>query len=291
MIRISGSATLAIESGTNLNSQENELEADLDNLGEAFQYYVQSSSRKLTNIAQQEIGRMVRWLGSERKITTITPAEVGMYSDEFAKRSSTDSGAKKVADIKKFLAFLRSTDLTQTNLASHLRMKKSNVGKITKKLESTRVEEINLTEAGYKDYEKKLKDFKAERPFLADEVRRAAADGDIRENAPLDAAREKIEMVNSKIFEIEAILKVANIIDNRAAGDRIVIGSKVSVKNHESENNYDYQLVEANEANALIGKISSVSPVGSAILGRKSGDEVTVSTPKGEQIYTIGDIK
>jgi hypothetical protein len=93
VIRISGSATLAIESGTNLNSQENELEADLDNLGEAFQYYVQSSSRKLTNIAQQEIGRMVRWLGSERKITTITPAEVGMYSDEFAKRSSTDSGA------------------------------------------------------------------------------------------------------------------------------------------------------------------------------------------------------
>ena len=153
------------------------------------------------------------------------------------------------------------------------------------------MQEINLTEAGYKDYEKQLKDFKSERPFLADEVRKAAADGDIRENAPLDAAREKIEMVNSKIFEIEAILKVANIIDNRAAGDRIVIGSKVSVKNHESENNYEYQLVEANEANPLIGKISSVSPVGSAILGRRLGDEVTVSTPRGEQIYTIGDIK
>ena len=265
----SGGATLAIESDTNLNSQENELGPDLDNLGEAFQYYVQSSSRKLTNVAQQEIGRMVRWLGSERKVETITPSEVGIYSDEFAKRSSTDTGAKKVADIKKFLAFLRSTELTQTNLASHLRMKKSNVGKITKK----------------------LKDFKSERPFLADEVRKAAADGDIRENAPLDAAREKIEMVNSKIFEIEAILKVANIIDNRAAGDRIVIGSKVSVKNHESENNYEYQLVEANEANPLIGKISSVSPVGSAILGRRLGDEVTVSTPRGEQIYTIGDIK
>ena len=98
-------------------------------------------------------------------------------------------------------------------------------------------------------------------------------------------------MVNSKIFEIEAILKVAYILDNRAAGDRIVIGSKVSVKNHESENNYEYQLVEANEANPLIGKISSVSPVGSAILGRRLGDEVTVSTPRGEQIYTIGDIK
>ena len=282
---------MAIESGTNLNDQSDELNSDLDHLGAAFQHYVQSSSRKLTNTTQQEIGRMVRWLGSERKVETITPSEIGIYSDEFAKRSSTDSGAKKVADIKKFLSFLRSTELTQTNLASHLRMKKSNVGKITKKLESTRVEEINLTEAGYKDYEKKLKDFKSERPFLADEVRRAAADGDIRENAPLDAAREKIEMVNSKIFEIQAILKVANIIDNKATGDKIVIGSKVIVKNHQSDNNYEYQLVEANEANPLIGKISSVSPVGSAILGRRLGDEVTVSTPRGEQVYTIDNIK
>lgn len=282
---------MAIESGTDLNDKASELSSDIDNLGEAFQHYVQSASRKLTNTTQQEIGRMVRWLGSERQVESITPSEVGIYSDEFAKRSSTDSGAKKVADIKKFLSFLRSSDLTQTNLASHLRMKKSNVGKITKKLESTRVEEINLTETGYKDYEKRLKDFKSERPFLADEVRKAAADGDIRENAPLDAAREKIEMVNSKIFEIEAILKVANIIDNKATGDKIVIGSKVIVKNHQSHNNSEYQLVEANEANPLIGKISSVSPVGSAILGRRRGDEVTVSTPKGEQIYTIDDIK
>ena len=164
------------------------------------------------------------------------------------------------------------------------------ISKITKKLEDTKVEQINLTEAGYKDYLKQLKDYKSERPQLADEVRRAAADGDIRENAPLDAAREKIEMVNSKIFEIEAILKVANIIDNTSGGDRIVIGSKVSVKNHQNQNNYDYQLVEANEANPLLGKISSVSPVGSAILGRRIGDEVTVSTPGGEQIYTIDSI-
>ena len=52
----------------------------------------------------------------------------------------------------------------------------------------------------------------------------------------------------------------------------------------------EYQLVEANEANPLLGKISSVSPVGSAILGRRIGDEVTVSTPGGEQIYTIDSI-
>ena len=278
------------ESEVKTKVEEKDIKSEIDNLSAAFQYYVQSSSRKLNNTAQQEIGRMVRWLGAERVVETITPSEIGLYSDEFAKRSSTTTSPQKVAHIKKFLAFLRTSELTNSNLASHLRMKKSNVGKITKKLEDTKVEQINLTEAGYKDYLKQLKDYKSERPQLADEVRKAAADGDIRENAPLDAAREKIEMVNSKIFEIEAILKVANIIDNTTGGDRIVIGSKVSVKNHQNENNYEYQLVEANEANPLLGKISSVSPVGSAILGRRIGDEVTVSTPGGEQIYTIDSI-
>ena len=278
------------ESEVKTKVEEKDIKSEIDNLSAAFQYYVQSSSRKLNNTAQQEIGRMVRWLGAERVVETITPSEIGLYSDEFAKRSSTTTSPQKVAHIKKFLAFLRTSELTNSNLASHLRMKKSNVGKITKKLEDTKVEQINLTEAGYKDYWKQLKDYKSERPQFADEVRRAAADGDIRENAPLDAAREKIEMVNSKIFEIEAILKVANIIDNTTGGDRIVIGSKVSVKNHQNENNYEYQLVEANEANPLLGKISSVSPVGSAILGRRIGDEVTVSTPGGEQIYTIDSI-
>tara|TARA_B100000941_G_scaffold87542_1_gene60542 strand:+ start:1635 stop:2519 length:885 start_codon:yes stop_codon:yes gene_type:complete len=270
--------------------EETENISEINSLSDAFQFYVKTSSRKLNNTAQQEIGRMVRWLGPDRSVETITPSEIGVYSDEFAKRSSTDTSPQKVAHIKKFLTFLRSSELTNSNLASHLRMKKSNVGKITKRLEDSKVQQINLTEAGYKDYEKQLKDFKSERPQLAEEVRRAAADGDIRENAPLDAAREKIEMVNSKIFEIESILKIANIIDNTSGGDRIVIGSKVSVKNHNNNNNYDYQLVEANEANPLLGKISSVSPVGSAILGRRMGDEVTVSTPGGEQIYTIDSI-
>ena len=270
-----------------INTEQETLEDKLvfTDLTSAFQFYVQNSPRKLNNVAQQEIGRMVRWIGPE------TPSEVGAYSDEFAKRTSTDSAPQKVAYLKKFLTFLKNNDLSSGNLASHLRMKKSNVGKITKKLEATKSEEINLTEAGYKDYEKQLKEYKTEMPKLADEVRKAAADGDIRENAPLDAAREKIEMVNSKIYEIEAILKVANIIDSSSQGDQIVIGSKVSVINHQSKNNHEYQLVEANEANPLVGKISSVSPVGAAILGRRLGDEVTVSTPAGEQVYTIDSIK
>jgi len=284
-------AKLTKKTTSEVKEKEDIVELELEDISAAFQYYVQNSPRKLNNTAQQEIGRLVRWIGPEREIKTITPSEIGYYSDEFAKRTSTESAPQKVAYIKKFLTFLKIHNLSSGNLASHLRMKKSNVGKITKKLEESKGEQINLTEAGYKDYEKQLKDFKTEMPKLADEVRKAAADGDIRENAPLDAAREKIEMVNSKIYEIEAILKVANIIDSSSQGDQIVIGSKVTVKNHQNNNNQEYQLVEANEANPLVGKISSVSPVGAAILGRRQGDEVTVSTPAGEQVYTIDEIK
>ncbi len=170
-------------------------------------------------------------------------------------------------------------------------MKKSNVGKITKKLEETKREEINLTEAGYKDLEKQLKELNDQRPWLAEEVRRAIKDGDIRENAPLDAARENQDMVNAKIHELEGILKLAKIIDESNTGDRIQIGSKVVIENPVNSNNYEYQLVEPNEANPLVGKISSVSPVGSAILGRRLGEEVLVKTPGGEQTFTINEIK
>ena len=61
--------------------EENDIKSEIDNLSAAFQYYVQSSSRKLNNTAQQEIGRMVRWLGAERVVETITPS--------FKKRSDT----------------------------------------------------------------------------------------------------------------------------------------------------------------------------------------------------------
>ena len=103
--------------------EETENISEVNSLSDAFQFYVKTSSRKLNNTAQQEIGRMVRWLGPDRTVETITPSEIGVYSDEFAKRSSTDTSPKS-SSIKKFLTFLRSSELTNSNLASHLRMKK-----------------------------------------------------------------------------------------------------------------------------------------------------------------------
>jgi transcription elongation factor GreA len=95
-------------------------------------------------------------------------------------------------------------------------------------------------------------------------------------------------MTNGKIREIEATLKVAVIIDaTEQDSERVHIGSKVEITETESKKVLKYQVVEPNEANPLTGKISIVSPVGSAILGHKLGDEVNVTTPRGQQVYKI----
>lgn len=135
---------------------------------------------------------------------------------------------------------------------------------------------------------KQLTQLQNERVRIVEDIQRAAADGDVRENAPLEAAREAQGMAVGKIQEIEATLKVAVIIDAKNEDrDRVHIGSKFELTDTTSSKVFKYQLVEPNEANPLSSKISILSPVGSAILGHKLGDKIKVKTPRGEQVYKI----
>ncbi len=128
---------------------------------------------------------------------------------------------------------------------------------------------------------------KKERIKLTGDIERAAADGDVRENAPLEAARESQGMVMSKIREIESTLKLAEIIDNKSDKNRVQVGSKVLLVQSDSKTEIEYLLVEPREASPLQKKISIGSPVGEAILGRRVGDEVSVSTPNGQITYKV----
>jgi transcription elongation factor GreA len=135
---------------------------------------------------------------------------------------------------------------------------------------------------------KQLVSLQEERIKIVADIQRAAADGDVRENAPLEAAREAQGMAVGKIREIEATLKVAVIIDaSEQDATRVHIGSKIELTDTETNKTIKYQLVEPNEANPLASKISIVSPVGSAILGHRLGDEVKVKTPRGNNTYKI----
>jgi transcription elongation factor GreA len=139
---------------------------------------------------------------------------------------------------------------------------------------------------------KQLASLQKQRVQLAEDIQRAAADGDVRENAPLEAARENQGMVVAKIREIESTLKAATVLDDgsSAATERVQIGAKLELTEISSGRTINYQLVEPNEASPLNGKISILSPVGAAILSRRVGEQVTVVTPRGEQVYRIDSV-
>ena len=256
-----------------------------------FQRYVQEAftkdsktlSTQKKKAAQTEISRFVRHLGSDRSIRTIIPSEIGEYSNDFVKRTA-QTEHEKIKSVKKFLAFLVNNQYTNANLSQHLRLRRS---RRTRSLQNIATKSVNLTQSGYDGMKTQLSQLQKERIRLTGEIERAAADGDVRENAPLEAARENQAMVMSKMRDIESTLKIAEIIDSQTNDTRVQIGSKVSLVQSESGMKLEYQLVEPREASPLNKKISSQSPVGEAILGRRVGDEVTVNTPAGQQTYKV----
>jgi len=258
-------------------------------LNEAFQTYVRQMLQDTKKSAQPEIAKFVRWMGPERLIDSIIPSEIGDYNDIFGAKTATRDATERLSAVKQFLTFLKKKELIEVNLAQHLRLRKSRTSAAAKAATpETQTRSVRLTQSGYNEMTKQLAQLQEERVRIVEDIQRAAADGDVRENAPLEAAREAQGMTIGKIQELEATLKVAVIIDAKEQDDnRVHIGSKVELTETSTDKTVKYQLVEPNEANPLASKISIVSPVGSAILGHKLGDEVKVKTPRGHHVYKI----
>ena len=260
-------------------------------LNEAFQTYVRQMPKDTKKAAQPEIAKFVRWVGPTRLIDTIIPSEIGEYNEIFGAKTATRDATERLSAVKLFLTFLKKKEHIEVNLAQHLRLRKSRTAasKAVSMVDSTR--SVRLTQSGYSEMTKQLATLNEERIKIVEDIQRAAADGDVRENAPLEAAREAQGMTLGKIQELEATLKVAVIIDAKSQdNDRVHIGSKIELTETTSNKTIKYQLVEPNEANPLASKISIVSPVGSAILGHKIGENVKVKTPRGQQVYKISKI-
>lgn len=268
--------------------QQAQEEQQVLSLKEAFQTYVRQMPKDAKKAAQPEIAKFVRWLGGERLIDTILPSEIGEYNEIFGAKTATRDATERLSTVKLFLTFLKKKGHIEVNLAQHLRLRKSRTTASRAAVVVNPTRSVRLTQSGYNQMTKQLASLQEERVRLTEEIQRAAADGDVRENAPLDAAREAQGMTMGKIREIEATLKVAVVIDQSEENKgRVQIGSKVSLEETDSGKVVKYQLVEPNEANPLASKISIVSPVGASILGRELGDSVTVKTPRGEQVYRI----
>lgn len=141
-----------------------------------------------------------------------------------------------------------------------------------------------ITESGRRELEAELETLKGQRGEIADKIAEARNYGDLTENAEYDSAREDQALVESRIAEIEDILANAEIIQART-GNKVVLGSTVELKN--DGKSVTYSVVGPVEADPLEGKISNESPIGEALMGKKVGDTVTITTPKGSITYDI----
>lgn len=141
-----------------------------------------------------------------------------------------------------------------------------------------------ITEDGRAALEQELDELKGRRGDIAEKIAAARDFGDLSENAEYDAAREEQGLVETRIAEIEDILQNASIIQ-ATAGSTVGLGSRVELKT--GDKTVVYSLVGPVEADPLSGKISNESPIGLQLMGKRVGDQVTISTPKGDTTYEI----
>src|SRR6185503_98787 len=123
------------------------------------------------------------------------------------------------------------------------------------------------------------------RKEVIERIREAAAHGDLSENADYAQAREEQSFIEGRIQEIEDMVKNAEIITASTQHSTVTIGSTVKVKTNGKDK--IYAIVGSNEANPGEGKISNELLVGRALLGKKVGDKVKVTTPAGEMEHEI----
>lgn len=143
---------------------------------------------------------------------------------------------------------------------------------------------VDLTKEGRDELKKELEERKKEREVIKEKIATARAFGDLSENEDYSAARGEQKLNESRIAEIETILKSAKIITNRGH-DKVTMGAKVTVELLGKK--YTYSVVGPVEANPLEGKISNESPIGRAMFGRKAGDEYTLPNGNKGKIISV----
>ena len=258
-------------------------------LSEAARLYVGSLKAKDDHgEVQRELFRFLKWCGQDRALSEIHPPEVGEYADQMGGASVSHQAAKHLQVIRSFLSFAKKKGLIDKNLTQHIRIPKAKARNLSTHVRDAQ-DLVELTPGGHAKMLEDLEKLRGERAPLAVQIQKAAADKDVRENVPLEAAREQLGHVESRIRSIESTLKDAVVID-RARGQKstkVKLGTRVSLKDLNTGREMSYALVYRTEANPLEGKISDVSPLGKALVSRWVGQEVEVETPRGTTRYRI----
>jgi transcription elongation factor GreA len=155
------------------------------------------------------------------------------------------------------------------------------------------LERMPVTPEGYESIRRELEKLKrVERPENIRAIEEARAHGDLSENAEYAAAKDRQAFIEGRIGELVYTLAHLEVIrPTDLPKDRAVFGSRVLLENLETGEDVEYQLVGPDESDVEKGRISIVSPLGKAILGKKPGDELVVIAPNGKRIYELVEIR
>lgn len=154
-----------------------------------------------------------------------------------------------------------------------------------------KMKSIPISAQGYKRLEEELERLKNERPLIIQAIKEAREEGDLRENAGYDAARERQGMAEARIKYIESRMGLFQVVDlDNLDGEKAIFGATVEVEDSDTGEVKEFTILGPDEADPAKGSISYLSPVGQALLGREVGDEVSVDIPRGRVTYEIVDI-
>jgi transcription elongation factor GreA len=151
------------------------------------------------------------------------------------------------------------------------------------------MEKVPMTAEGYAAMEAEVKHLKSvERPRIISAIAEARDHGDLSENAEYHAAKEAQGMNEAKVAELEDKLSRADIIDiSKLSGETVKFGATVTIIDEDTDEKVKYQIVGDFEADVKKGRISINSPIARALIGKRAGDSVEVTTPRGAKSYEI----
>ena len=151
------------------------------------------------------------------------------------------------------------------------------------------MEKIPMSREGYDKFVKDLESLKTtKRREIAEDIARARAFGDLKENAEYDAAKNSQALNEKRISDYEERLSRVQIIDeSKIPKDQVLIGAKVLLKDLKNQEEFTYHIVTHDEANFDEGKLSVMSPIAKGLLGLKVGDSAEIKIPAGVLKYKV----
>jgi transcription elongation factor GreA len=150
-----------------------------------------------------------------------------------------------------------------------------------------------MTAAGYARLLDELKHLKSvERPAVIRAIAEAREHGDLSENAEYHAARDRQSFIEGRVIELEDMIARAEVIDvSKLTGDTVKFGATVKVADEESGEETAYQIVGVVEADINTGRLSITAPLARALIGKRVGDSVEVTTPRGSRGYEVVEVR